>query len=175
MILLLGGARSGKSASAVRLAFQSALPVTFIATGEAGDDEMAERIARHRAQRPEAWATIEAPRELRAAVESVGADRFLIVDCLTLWVSNLLGVGRTAEQIVEEGRQVARSLSGRSAVAVSNEVGLGIVPTNELARRYRDVLGAVNAVFAAEASRSLLMVAGRALEMSSVDALLADH
>lgn len=174
MILLLGGARSGKSTTAVRLASESALPVTFIATGEARDIEMAERIARHRSERPAGWATIEAPRELRAAVESVGADRFLVVDCLTLWVSNLLGDGRPDDQIVEEGRQVAEGLTGRRAVVVSNEVGLGIVPTNEIARRYRDVLGAVNAAFAAAASRSLLMVAGRALEMSPVDTLLAD-
>ena len=175
MILLLGGARSGKSATAVLLASHSALPVTFIATGEAGDDDMARRIAHHRAQRPAGWATIEAPRELRAAAESVGADRFLIVDCLTLWVSNLLGDGQTDDQIVEEGRQVAEVLAGRRAVVVSNEVGLGIVPMNELARRYRDILGAVNAAFALKASRSLLMVAGRALDTFPVDALLADE
>lgn len=173
MILLLGGARSGKSATAVRLASESGLPVTLIATGEPGDDEMAARIARHRGERPAGWATVEAPRGLQAAVESVDEGRFLVIDCLTLWVSNLLGDGRPDDHVVEVGQQVARLLAGKRAVVVSNEVGLGIVPTNELARRYRDVLGAVNAAFAAAASRSLLMVAGRAIDMSHVDALLA--
>ena len=172
MILLLGGARSGKSATAVRLASESGLPVTFIATGEPGDDEMAARIARHRVERPAGWATVEAPRGLRAAVESVDEARFLVIDCLTLWVSNLLGDGRPDDQVVDESGQVARLLTGKSAAVVSNEVGLGIVPTNELARRYRDVLGAVNANFAAAASRSLLMVAGRGIDMLHVDALL---
>lgn len=173
MILLLGGARSGKSATAARLASASGLPVTFVATGQPGDDEMAARIARHRAERPAGWVTVEAPIELRAAVTSADAGAFLIVDCLTLWVSNLLGVGRLDEEVLNEAALVADQLVGRRAVVVSNEVGLGIVPANELGRRYRDTLGAVNSRFAGAASRSLLMVAGRALDLSQVESLLA--
>ncbi len=175
MILLVGGARSGKSGTALRLASASGLPVTFIATGEAGDEEMAVRIGRHRAERPAGWTTIEAPLELYAAVESTDLGRLLIVDCLTLWVSNLLGAGRHSDVVLSEARRIASLLRERQAVVVSNEVGLGIVPMNELARRYRDALGSVNATFSAVASRSLLMVAGRALEMSPVDTLLANE
>ena len=174
MILLLGGARSGKSAAAVGLASVSGLPVTFIATAEAGDDEMASRIARHREARPASWAAIEAPMELYSAVASVDAERFLVVDCLTLWVSNLLADGRTQDQVLAEAERLAALLRDRPAVVVSNEVGLGIVPDNELARHYRDLLGAVNATFSAAAARSLLMVAGRALEMSRVELLLGN-
>ena len=174
MILLLGGARSGKSAAAVDVASASRLPVTFIATAEAGDDEMASRIARHREARPTSWATVDVPLELSAAVAAADPERFLIVDCLTLWVSNLLAAGRREDQVLAEGERLAALLRDRRAVVVSNEVGLGIVPDNEVARQYRDVLGTVNAAFSAAAARSLLMVAGRALEMSRVELLLGD-
>lgn len=173
MILLLGGARSGKSATAVRLASASGLPVTFVATGQPGDGEMAARIARHRAERPAGWVTVEAPLDLRAAVASADARGFLIVDCLTLWVSNLLGDGRLDEEVLNEAARVAGRLEGRRAVVVSNEVGLGVVPANLLGRRYRDLLGAVNSRFADAASRSLLMVAGLALELARAESLLA--
>lgn len=172
MILLLGGARSGKSATAVRLAAASGRPVTFVATAEAGDGEMAVRIDRHRADRPAEWQTAEAPLELRQAVAATAGDRFLVVDCLTLWISNLMACGRTPIEVSEEGRAAAALLRGRQAVVVSNEVGLGIVPANELARRYRDLLGEVNAVFAGVAARTLLMVAGRALELVPVESLV---
>jgi adenosyl cobinamide kinase/adenosyl cobinamide phosphate guanylyltransferase len=174
VILLLGGARSGKSATAVRLAGASGLPVTVIATAEPGDDEMAARIARHRAQRPAGWVTLEAPLDLHGALTVADGGHFLIVDCLTLWVSNLLGAGRTDHEIDIEGARVAGLLRGRRAAVVSNEVGLGIVPANELGRRYRDVLGSLNATFADAASRSLLMVAGRAIDLAQADSLLAD-
>jgi adenosylcobinamide kinase / adenosylcobinamide-phosphate guanylyltransferase len=173
MILLLGGSRSGKSATAVRLATESGALVTFIATGEPGDDEMAERIERHRAQRPRAWTTIEAPLSLYAAVDSAPPGDFLIVDCLTLWVSNLLGDGRTGPDVVAEARRVADLLRQRRAVVVSNEVGLGIMPANELARLFGDALGSVNTVFAEVASRTLLMVSGQALALSTIDDALA--
>lgn len=165
MILLLGGARSGKSALAMRLAAASGLPVTVIATGEPGDEEMAARISRHRTDRPPEWVTVEAPIELEAAVASSDGTAFLIVDCLTLWVSNLLGAGLAEAPALERAGRVAGALRDRRAVVVSNEVGLGIVPENRLARRYRDVLGEVNAIFAEAAERSLLLVAGRALEL----------
>lgn len=168
-VLLLGGARSGKSAMAERLALDSSTPVSFIATAEPGDHEMAARIARHRDQRPAAWRTVEAPLDLLAAIELTASSDFLVVDCLTLWVSNLLESGKDAAEINGAAERVARELSGRRGVVVTNEVGLGIVPANELARAFRDVLGTVNATFAGSAQRAILMVAGRALELTSAD------
>jgi adenosylcobinamide kinase / adenosylcobinamide-phosphate guanylyltransferase len=173
VILLLGGARSGKSDTAVRLAADAGAPVTFIATAEAGDAEMAERIERHRAQRPTAWTTVEAPLDLHSAVGSAPPANYIVIDCLTLWVSNLLGHGRTGHDVLAEARRVVDLLRERPAVVVSNEVGLGIVPANELARLFGDTLGSANAIFASAASRTLLMVAGRALALPSVDDALA--
>ena len=164
-VLLLGGARSGKSAMATELAAASGGPVTLIATAEAGDDEMAERIRRHRAARPTGWRTVEAPLELVEAVASAPPGDFLIVDCLTLWVANLLEHGAGAAEIMVAADLAARELVGRAAVVVSNEVGLGIVPANDLARAFRDVLGSVNARFAESAERAVLLVAGRAVEL----------
>jgi adenosyl cobinamide kinase/adenosyl cobinamide phosphate guanylyltransferase len=168
-VLLLGGARSGKSAMAKRLAVESGAPVTFIATAEPRDEEMAARIRRHREERLPDWRTIEAPLDLHAAVRSAPPGDFLIVDCLTVWVSNLLEAGTDAAQVGSVAEQVTLELMGRDCAVVSNEVGLGIVPMNELARAYRDVLGAVNSMFAASAARAVLMVAGRALELASAD------
>jgi adenosyl cobinamide kinase/adenosyl cobinamide phosphate guanylyltransferase len=172
MTLLLGGARSGKSAMAVRLAETSGAPVTFIATALAGDDEMALRIERHQESRPAEWRTVEAPADLLGAVRSTGGGDFLVVDCLTLWVSNLLGQGAVAADIDAAAAAVVQSLRGRECVVVTNEVGLGIVPVNELARGFRDTLGSVNALFAASADRAVLMVAGRALDLSDVDQVI---
>lgn len=165
-VLLLGGARSGKSDRAVRSALESGLPVTFIATATAGDGEMAGRIERHRSARPPEWSTVEAPIELQAAIEVTPVDRFVVVDCLTLWVSNLLEAQIAASAILRRAEECAGLLAARRGVVVSNEVGLGIVPANELARTFRDVLGGVNAVFAGCAQRSLLMVAGKTLELA---------
>jgi len=173
MVLLLGGARSGKSDTAVRLAAGAGAPVTFIATAEAGDAEMAERIERHRAQRPTAWTIVEAPLDLASAVTSAPRADYLVVDCLTLWVSNLLGHGRAGSDVLAEARRVAEVLRDHPSVVVSNEVGLGIVPANELARLFGDTLGSVNAIFASAASRTLFMVAGRALPLAPVDQALA--
>ena len=168
-VLLLGGARSGKSALALQIAARASSAVTLIATAEAGDEEMERRIARHRADRPAGWTTIEEPLALGEAVRLASPADFLIVDCLTLWVSNLLGHGHDDEAIAAAGRQVAAALAARpqGAVVVSNEVGLGIVPANPLARRFRDGLGAVNAAFATLAGRSALLVAGRVSELGS--------
>jgi adenosyl cobinamide kinase/adenosyl cobinamide phosphate guanylyltransferase len=171
---LLGGARSGKSAMAARVAVESGAPVVFIATGEPRDEEMAARIRRHRDDRPATWRTIEAPLDLLVAVKSTSAGDFLIVDCLTLWVSNLLASGVEAIAVSAEAEDVARELVLRQGVVVSNEVGLGIVPINELARVFRDVLGAVNVTFAGLASRAVLMVAGRTLDLGSADHMAGD-
>lgn len=164
-LLVLGGARSGKSDLAVRLAIESGRNVTFIATAAPGDPEMAERIASHREIRPQSWSTVEAPVGLASAIHRAPARNYVIVDCLTLWVSNLLGEGRSAAEVITLGRDAAQAMARRDGIVVSNEVGLGIVPANELARTFRDVLGRVNAIFADGAERALLMVAGRALEL----------
>ena len=169
LVLLLGGARSGKSDRAVRLAAAQPAPVTLIATAQAGDAEMAARIDRHRAERPAPWATIEEPVDLSGALASVAPTDCVIVDDLTLWVSNLIDAG----DVEERGAEAARVAAGRPGltVAVSNEVGMGIVPANELARRYRDALGRVNASWAFAAARADLLVAGRLLVLQPADAV----
>ena len=168
LVLLLGGARSGKSALAVRMAGGWAGPVAVVATLEARDQEMAERIRRHRGERPGHWLTLEAPRELERALREAPADAFVIVDCLTLWVSNLLEQPDLPDREIQRRAQAAAALAAARAaptVAVSNEVGSGIVPAATLARRYRDLLGAVNTAWAAAADQALLLVAGRALPL----------
>jgi len=172
LVLLLGGARSGKSAMAVQLAADSQAPVTFIATASAGDDEMAERIRRHRESRAAEWKTVEAPIDVLAPIRATPAGDFIVIDCLTLWVANLLGGGAGAAEIDSAAAETVRALQARDSVVVSNEVGLGIVPVNELARRFRDVLGSVNALFAQAADRAVLMVAGRALDLASIESVL---
>lgn len=165
-VFVTGGARSGKSELADRLGRESGMHVTFIATATAGDAEMEERIRQHRTSRAADWSTVEAPHELLPAIAHAAADDFVIVDCLTLWVSNLIGDGCAAAEIRAQALAAARELAGRRGVVVTNEVGLGIVPANELARAFRDLLGAVNSTFAAHAERSLLLVAGRTVELA---------
>jgi adenosyl cobinamide kinase/adenosyl cobinamide phosphate guanylyltransferase len=167
---LIGGARSGKSSLAVRLASGFHGGVVVVATAEARDEEMAERIRAHRARRPAGWATVEAPLHLLTAFERIDVEACVILDCVTLWVSNVLEAGTPEDELDREARALAASLARRDAPAfvVSNEVGLGVVPTNALARRYRDILGRVNGAFAAEAYRSFLVVAGRGLPLEDV-------
>jgi adenosyl cobinamide kinase/adenosyl cobinamide phosphate guanylyltransferase len=162
LTLLLGGARSGKSALAVRMATEAGRPVVFVATGEAGDAEMAERVRLHRESRPADWTTVEEPLELRRALDDAG-DALVVVDCLTLWVANALERGWSAARIEEHAAEAA-SRAG-DTIAVSNEVGLGVVPATPLGRTYRDVLGRVNAIWAAAADEALFVVAGRTLEL----------
>ncbi|HEX9312848.1 MAG TPA: bifunctional adenosylcobinamide kinase/adenosylcobinamide-phosphate guanylyltransferase [Actinomycetota bacterium] len=168
LTLLLGGARSGKSRLAVRLAASPGLPVVVIATGEARDEEMAERIHRHRAERPAEWETIEEPIDLAGPLANVQDRNCVLVDCLTLWVSNLMEMGLSDGEIEERAGKAASlaATRGSLAVAVTNEVGSGIVPEGALARRFADVLGRVNAIWAEEADRALLVVAGRVLPLS---------
>jgi adenosylcobinamide kinase/adenosylcobinamide-phosphate guanylyltransferase len=175
IILVLGGARAGKSAFAERLAAERAGgaedgAVTFIATAEALDEEMRERIERHRAERPAGWITLEAPRDLARAVREVAGAATVVVDCLTLWVSNVLlelaerGERlRGGESIVGERMEEVVRLMGQGSarwIVVSNEVGLGLVPETELGRVYRDALGRANQIVAAAAQRVYLLVAG---------------
>jgi adenosyl cobinamide kinase/adenosyl cobinamide phosphate guanylyltransferase len=168
--LLVGGARSGKSSLALRLATKHHGPVLVLATAEARDGEMAERIRRHREARPRTWTTVESPLELGPVLRELREDAFVILDCLSLWVSNAIEAGLDDDAILDEAVEAASLLAGRAlpAVVVTNEVGLGIVPVNALARRYRDTLGRVNAAFADAASRAYLVVAGRALRLKDV-------
>jgi adenosylcobinamide kinase/adenosylcobinamide-phosphate guanylyltransferase len=167
LTFLLGGARSGKSRLAASLASSCGRRVTFIATAEGRDDEMSARIGAHRAARPAAWTTVEEPLDLERAVDAVDDDEVVIVDCLSLWVSNAFEAGMTANGIAETARAVAGMLARRSTpvIGVSNEVGLGIVPMHPLGRAYRDALGTVNAVWAAAAERTFLVVAGKVLPL----------
>jgi adenosylcobinamide kinase/adenosylcobinamide-phosphate guanylyltransferase len=163
--LVTGGVRSGKSAYALALANQYPAPLRrfLIATGQALDDEMRERIARHRATRPADFETVEEPLELGAALSAIGnrAD-IAVLDCLTLWISNLLGQGLSDSAILSQADLLASALQSASfpVVVVSDEVGWGIVPENQLARRFRDLLGWTNQKVAAIADSVVLMVAG---------------
>ena len=176
LILLLGGARAGKSAAAERLA-QAGRRVLFIATAEALDEEMRRRIAAHRARRPSAWDTLEEPLDPGAAASPI-LDRYdtVVLDCLTLWVSNLLlrqVDDSGAEAAILEATGALLKLIGRSTatwIVISNEVGLGVVPPSPLGRTYRDALGLVNQLVAAHANRVYLMVAGLALELKQLNA-----
>jgi adenosyl cobinamide kinase/adenosyl cobinamide phosphate guanylyltransferase len=164
LVVFVGGARSGKSTHAIERARAAAAPVFFIATGEAGDEEMAARIERHRAERPGEWTTVEEPADLERAVAAVPQGATAIVDCLSLWVANVLdedGVEARAEAAA-----CAASTRDGLTIAVTNEVGLGIVPDNAVARRYRDVLGRVNATWVDAAHEAYFIVAGRALRLA---------
>ena len=168
LVFLVGGARSGKSALAVELARCAEGPVVFVATGEAGDDEMAERIARHRSERPADWTTVEEPRLLEATLARAPDGACVVVDCLSLWVANV--IERPPAEVEAEAEAAAGLAASRpgTTIAVSNEVGMGIVPETPLGRAYRDLLGRVNAVWARHAAESYLVVAGRGLRLEEV-------
>jgi adenosylcobinamide kinase / adenosylcobinamide-phosphate guanylyltransferase len=164
LIFVLGGARSGKSRHAERLIAEYAPPWTYLATAEALDDEMRERISQHRARRDARWQTIETPHALSDAVRQAAPDQPLLIDCLTLWLSNRLLAD------ADPGQEVAALLDALAArsgatIVVSNEVGLGIVPDNPLARRFRDAAGAANQRIAARADRVEFIAAGLALRL----------
>ena len=160
--LILGGARSGKSAVAEGEVARTGLPAVYVATARAGDGEMAERIAAHRARRDAAWTTIEEPLALAEAVAAqTGPGRAVLVDCLTLWLANLLADGRDAAAERERLAGVLEEADG-PVVLVSSEVGQGIVPDNALARRFRDEAGLLHQRAAAAAGRVLLVTAGLA-------------
>lgn len=160
--LILGGARSGKSRLAERLAADSDLAVTYIATSQALDGEMAARIVHHRQRRPAHWALVEEPLQLaRVLREQAGAQRCLLVDCLTLWLTNLLMLEDPARLAEERDAflECLGELPGR-VILVSNETGLGVVPLGELTRRYVDEAGWLHQAVADQAERVTFMVAG---------------
>ena len=167
LIYVTGGARSGKSRFAERRADELAGggQVTYLATAQAFDPEMTERIGRHRADRPKGWHTLEEPLNLPAALE--GVQGVALLDCLSLWVSNLMLRGDSDAAIVQAAHDLIHVQGRRSGpltvhplIVVSNEVGLGIVPDNALARRYRDTLGWVNQAVAGASSEAWLAVSG---------------
>ena len=177
--LVIGGARSGKSRYAEARAAAAGLRVVYVATAEARDDEMADRIAHHRARRPVDWALVESPLHLASALrEHAAADRFVLVDCLTLWLSNVLFAGRAAAQ-ADAGQPVdcplfrderaallnaLAALPGRT-ILVSNEVGWGIVPMGAVSRLFADEQGRLNQDMAALADRVTLVAAGLPLAL----------
>jgi adenosyl cobinamide kinase/adenosyl cobinamide phosphate guanylyltransferase len=164
LTLVLGGARSGKSRHAESLV-EAAGGGTYIATAEAGDDEMRARIAEHRARRGPAWRTIEEPRDLAAALTRAASHRQpVLVDCLTLWLSNLLLADLDIEA-ASDALVASLAHLGVPVVMVANEVGLGIVPDNALARRFRDEAGRLNQRLAACADRVLFLAAGLPLAL----------
>jgi adenosylcobinamide kinase/adenosylcobinamide-phosphate guanylyltransferase len=187
--LVIGGARSGKSAWAERRARESGRQVHYVATATAGDDEMAERIAAHQSQRPASWRTIEEPVRLLHEIQasSTPGDAVL-VDCLTLWVSNVLlqtigpeGDPDTIPQevwtvveasIVNEVNALLTVARDRDLmlILVSNEVGMGVVPATSLGRHYRDILGRVNQAIGSRADSVILMVAGLAVDLRQLTA-----
>ncbi len=159
LILVLGGARSGKSAHAEKRIEAQPPTWTYLATAQAFDAEMSERIAIHRARRDGRWSTHDVPLDLVGALDTPEADGPVLVDCLTLWLSNQMLAGRDVE--AETARLVAALAAPRGLwVAVANEVGLGIVPDNALARRFRDAAGRLNQAVAAVADEVVFMVAG---------------
>ncbi|MBE7469621.1 MAG: bifunctional adenosylcobinamide kinase/adenosylcobinamide-phosphate guanylyltransferase [Anaerolineae bacterium] len=169
LTLILGGARSGKSDYAEKLAAQMGRRVLYIATAEIGDDEMAQRIVAHRLARPADWQTLEAPRRVGAALAEIEIPpEALLLDCLTLLVSNiLLALENEPQPTIETAVQAeldailtAQVRLDAPLIVVSNEVGLGLVPPYPLGRVYRDVLGRANQYLAARAQRVIFMVAG---------------
>lgn len=187
--LVLGGARSGKSRAALEL-LGSERDVAFVATARPGDQEMRERIAAHRAERPGSWRTIEEPRDLAQRISAeIAPHEAVVLDCLTLWVAGLLdppeegvadGCGAGTDRRNEAGTDAAVlartdalleaiAAHGRRWVIVSNETGAGVHPASALGRRFRDLLGLVNQRVAAEAGRVLYMVAGLPLQLKPRD------
>ncbi|MGE0228529.1 MAG: bifunctional adenosylcobinamide kinase/adenosylcobinamide-phosphate guanylyltransferase [Dehalococcoidia bacterium] len=177
-----GGARSGKSRFAERLAASTGREVVYVATLEPLDAEMEHRVTRHRESRPAAWRTIEAPRDPLTALDAAPAEACVLLDCLSLWVTNLLldaapepdpaAVGALAADVERRVGALLEAVSRRPGplIVVSNEVGAGIVPEHALGRAFRDLLGWANQQVAASASRAWLLVAGRALELPPPEA-----
>ncbi|VXB64739.1 Bifunctional adenosylcobalamin biosynthesis protein CobP [Burkholderia sp. 8Y] len=171
LTFILGGARSGKSACAERLAEASGLPVTYIATARIGDAEFAERVQHHRTRRPAHWTLVEAPLDLAGALrEADRAGHCVLIDCLTLWLANLLcppdasfdeaaTLPRTAIEAFDAFDRALADARGK-VIVVSNEIGLGVVPLGSVTRLYVDELGRLNQRVAAASTRATLMVAG---------------
>lgn len=174
--LILGGARSGKSALAERLVAATGLPRIYIATAEPGDDEMQDRIRRHRGDRGQDWQTIEAPLDVVGALATIPNRHIILLDCATLWLSNQLLADRDLDR---EGAALIAGLRACASpvIIVSNEVGWSIVPENALARRFRDAQGRLNQKLAGQAGLVVGVMAGlpMALKGDLPDILGPDH
>jgi adenosylcobinamide kinase/adenosylcobinamide-phosphate guanylyltransferase len=177
LTFVLGGARSGKSRHAEQLAVDSALPVTYIATARtSGDAEFAERIAHHRERRPAHWQLLEEPLDLAGAVARVDApDRCILIDCLTLWLANLLcppeGDALPTDRYLQHVESFEATLADAHSkiIVVSNEIGLGVVPLGAATRRYVDELGRLNQRIAALSTQATMMVAGLPLALKTAE------
>ncbi len=168
IIFITGGARSGKSRLAEKLAESFGGPLCYVATGEARDPEMAERIAAHKARRGELWHAVEEPHNLSEILTGTdGSYKAVLVDCITLWLSNLLLHHGTAAPVLDEVRTLVESLPELATplILVSNEVGMGIVPENALARTFRDLAGKANELFAAAADEVYVTFSGIPLRL----------
>jgi adenosyl cobinamide kinase/adenosyl cobinamide phosphate guanylyltransferase len=189
VILILGGARSGKSSLAQTMArrweattapdSRDGSAVTMIATAPEipGDLDLSARINTHRAERPAHWATVEEPENLIGTLHGTAiGSGLVIIDCLTLWVNNLLWRGDTAEQVIRTATETAQVAAARRApvIAVSNEVGLGIHPASAEGREFRDLLGRVNAIWATHSDRTMFLIAGKILPLHDPSLLLED-
>ncbi|HEY7270147.1 MAG TPA: bifunctional adenosylcobinamide kinase/adenosylcobinamide-phosphate guanylyltransferase [Dehalococcoidia bacterium] len=167
LTFITGGARSGKSRLAERLASRASGPIVYLATLEALDDEMRRRVTDHRNARPAAWRTVEEPLEVIDALDRAGPYDACVFDCVTLWLSNLLLRDReplpAVEALIEWQAKQAAAL-----IVVSNEVGSGVVPEYELGRRFRDALGEANQLLSAAASEAYVCVAGRAIDLRAL-------
>ena len=171
--LVLGGARSGKSRHAVELAGRRGGRVAFLATARARDADMAARIARHQAERPARWTTLEEPQDVAAACRrAAAAHDLVVVDCVTVWIANLMERGDDDAAVLTAADGLADVIRARllSLLIVSNEVGEGVHPPTELGRRFRDLLGFVNQRLASAADRVTLMVAGLPLTVKDAPA-----
>lgn len=180
IIFILGGARSGKSTFAVNLAKKMSKKVVYLATAQAGDREMAQRINMHKNSRPSCWRTIEEPIEITKALKAPLSEKVLILDCLTLYISNVL---TAKEKVFRKGSYIQKNLEVKIIndifslikriknfkkhifIIVSNEVGLGIVPTNPLARCFRDIAGRVNQILAQHSNEIYFLAAGVPLKI----------
>ena len=170
IVLITGGVRSGKSSFAEKLAGNIGRKITFIATAQALDEEMTDRIAEHQSNRPRHWETYEEPYQIAQVIQKVGEKtEVVLIDCLTLLVSNLMqdyledtSNNNLAKSIIKQVKEIVRESLQCSAtvIIVSNEVGLGLVPANPMGRFFRDILGQVNQIIGADADRVYLMTAG---------------
>jgi len=167
-IFILGGARSGKSAYALNLAKERSRKVLYIATAEAGDSEMRNRISKHKASRPRYWKTVEEPLDLIAALEKHKHKyEVIIIDCLTLYLSNLMHKGLKQGAIIKIIKEASGCIKAmkEAVIVISNEVGLGIVPENRLAREFRDIAGLSNQIMARAADEAVFIQAGIPLKL----------
>ena len=174
-VLVLGGARSGKTGFAERLAMRAGAKPAYLATAEALDTEMRERVRTHREQRQGRFATIEEPLELTQAILRTARDHdVVLVDCLTLWITNMLGANRDVAGAVEELALTLSELDTVRVILVSNEVGLGIVPDNALARTFRDLAGSAHQRLAEICEDAYFIVAGLPIVLKGEQPVIAE-